>query len=63
MEEYGLFRVESPLCGQTLVNDDNKANLLPFGLSLMGGLTMFTKTKQEQRKGKTLICNNFRGSA
>lgn len=42
VEEYGLFPVESPLCGQTLVNDDNNANLLRFGLSLMGGLTVYT---------------------
>ena len=49
MEEYGLFWVESPLCGQTLVKDDNSANLLRFGLSLMGGLTVYTnKARTEE---------------
>lgn len=55
MEEYGLFRVERPLCGQTLVNDDNKANLLPFGLLLMGGLTVYTnKARTEEGKNFNL---------
>ena len=49
MEEYGLFWVESPLCGQTLVKDDNSANLLRFGLLIMGGLTVYTnKARTEE---------------
>ena len=49
MEEYGLFWVESPLCGKTLVKDDNSANLLRFGLLIMGGLTVYTnKARTEE---------------
>ena len=48
MNEYGLFQVKTP-CGQTLVSNDNNVNLLHFGLSLMGGLTVYTnKARTEE---------------
>ena len=54
-ESIACSRQRAP-CGQTLVNNDNNANLLHFGLSPMGGLTVYTnKARTEEGENFNLF--------
>ena len=46
-----MVRLVNSPCVVRLVNDDNNANLLRFGLLLMGGLTVYTNKARTEEGG------------